>query len=225
VPGDRAVKTVPAPLTTTGYAILSLLSLRDWSAYELEQQALRSLRFITPRSRSVHYTEPKRLVRAGCARTYTEQRGRRTVAVYAITDTGHAALREWMTTPAEFPVLEASSLIRTLFGGFGDTPALVRTLQTQRDQARDLLTSLNAQAAEYLETGGPFPDRLGWIAINGCFLRDYLSLLDRWSDWAAEQTELLAANPDHAAMLVHRLADGSVPHRDPPQTGKATTTT
>jgi hypothetical protein len=49
-----------AELTTTSYAILGLLNIKPWSAYELTQQAQRSLRYAWPKSESHLYAEPKR---------------------------------------------------------------------------------------------------------------------------------------------------------------------
>jgi len=42
-------------LSTTAYSVLGLLSVQEWTAYELEQQVMRSLRFISSRARSVVY--------------------------------------------------------------------------------------------------------------------------------------------------------------------------
>ena len=50
----------PRPTTST-YAVLGLLAIRPWSAYELAQQATRSLRYAHPRSESHVYEEAKRL--------------------------------------------------------------------------------------------------------------------------------------------------------------------
>jgi DNA-binding PadR family transcriptional regulator len=80
-------------LSTTAYAILGLLAIRSWTAYELAQQARRSLRFCWPKSESLIYAEPKRLVRLGLATVEHEPAGRRTRARYAITPAGRQALR------------------------------------------------------------------------------------------------------------------------------------
>jgi PadR family transcriptional regulator AphA len=63
-------------LTTTSYAILSLLALREYSAYELIQRMERSLQFYWPRAQSKLYEEPKKLVAAGFARSREEPAGR-----------------------------------------------------------------------------------------------------------------------------------------------------
>ena len=54
-------------MSTTTYAVLGLLCIRPWSAYELTQQMSRSLRFIWPRAESGIYREPQKLVRLGYA--------------------------------------------------------------------------------------------------------------------------------------------------------------
>lgn len=208
-------------LSTTGYAVLSLLSLREWTAYELEQQAKRSLHYISPRARSVVYAEPKKLVRHGLATARTEQRGRRTVAVYSITDAGWAALRAWAATPAEFPTLEAPMLIRSLFAGYGDRDGLVAALRTQHAEAGARLGELRAQAGSYRDGGSPFPDRLPWIATNGAFVAGYLRLLQDWSEWAAEQAVAFSDDPvaarEQALAVLADLAAGFSPASSPPE--------
>ena len=54
-------------LTTTSFAILSLLAVRSWTTYELAQQMDRSVGSMWPRAASVVYEEPKRLVKRGLA--------------------------------------------------------------------------------------------------------------------------------------------------------------
>ena len=51
-------------LTSTSFAVLGLLVVRPYSAYELAAQMRRSFVFIWPRAVSGIYEEPKRLVRA-----------------------------------------------------------------------------------------------------------------------------------------------------------------
>ena len=61
-PATSAVKSPQRPLTTTSYAILGLLSVRSWSAYELTDQMKRGLRYTWPRTETRIYQEPKHLV-------------------------------------------------------------------------------------------------------------------------------------------------------------------
>ena len=67
----------PPELPTTAYAILGMLALRPWSAYELTQQMRRSLNYCLPTVESVLYHEPKRLVRHGLVSAKREAVGTR----------------------------------------------------------------------------------------------------------------------------------------------------
>ena len=84
--------------TSTSYALLGLLSVRPWSAYELAQQMARSLDHCWQVAPSVVYHEPKRLVEMGYATVTRQQAGRRSRAVYQITPCGREALRKWLAT-------------------------------------------------------------------------------------------------------------------------------
>ena len=88
-----------APLTTTSYAVLSLLALRPWTTYELAKQMKRSLGWIWPRAESRLYEEPKKLVAAGLATSRSEPTGRRRSTVYSITPEGRQALAGWLAEP------------------------------------------------------------------------------------------------------------------------------
>ena len=55
------------PRSTTAYAILGLLTVRDWTTYELAKQVQRSLNWFWPRAERKLYEEPKRLVEDGLA--------------------------------------------------------------------------------------------------------------------------------------------------------------
>src|SRR4029453_3148449 len=68
---------VVANLTTTSYAVLSLLAVRPMTTYELAKQMQRTLRDVWPRAESVIYEEPKRLVEHRLATASTDMVGRR----------------------------------------------------------------------------------------------------------------------------------------------------
>jgi PadR family transcriptional regulator, regulatory protein AphA len=208
-------------LSVTTYSILGLLGIKDWTAYELEQQAARSLRFISPRARSVVYAEPKRLVKLGLASAVTEARGRRNVAVYSITDAGREALRTWYKTPAAFPALEAPVLVRTLFAAGGNSHDLVAALEQCGRDAGDLLTAIRAQSAGY-QDGGPFPDRLPYIALNGVFLVGWLTWIRDWTRWAAARIAELPADDGDARTFALELLAGLAAGRLPPDLQRLT---
>ena len=94
------------PVTTTSYALLALLNLRAWSAYELAGQMGRSLRYVWPRAVSAIYEEPKNLVAHGLATARTERQGRRSRTIYSITSRGQDALAQWLRQPSAPPRFE-----------------------------------------------------------------------------------------------------------------------
>ena len=101
-------------MTTSSYAVLALLDLRPWTAYELTNQAQRSLRYAWPKSERLLYSEPKKLVELGYATTHKEASGKRSRNVYEITDAGRRALREWTGSKTQPPRIEAEALLRLL---------------------------------------------------------------------------------------------------------------
>jgi len=106
-------------IPVTGYAILGLLTFGDeLTGYEIKQRADITLRFywVSPAMSQI-YTELRRLTDRGYVRADARQDGGREVTSYAITDAGQAALRGWMDgTPAGFPVLKHTVLLRLLIG-------------------------------------------------------------------------------------------------------------
>jgi len=179
-----AVKVDQRPLTTTSYAILGLLCVKPWSAYELTQQMSRSLRFHWPRVESRIYREAPNLVAHGLARASEEHNGARKRTVYSITPRGRAAFRRWLGQPSAPPQFESEALVRTMFAEQGTKEDLLATLAGVREHAHALYREQVTQAEDYRRTGGPFPERLHVIALAGRFILDYLVLLESWATWA-----------------------------------------
>lgn len=178
-----------ARLTTTSYTVLGLLGLGDWTAYDLAGLMARSVGLVLPRAPSVIYEEPKRLVSAGLATAREEARGKRSVAVYAITDAGRRQLREWLAAPATFPSLDAEAIVKTVFADAGSLDGLRATVHGLRVDAEARLAAILEQNEGYLveDPAVPFPDRLPVIALAGRFPLLYLRFLVEWATWAEEQ--------------------------------------
>jgi DNA-binding PadR family transcriptional regulator len=175
---------VPSRLTTSSYAILSLLALRPWTGYELTKQATRSLRFAWPKSERLLYAEPKKLVEHGMATASEESVGQRRRTVYTITDEGRTALKAWMTTEPEAPILEAEALLRLLFADHGtidDAMAAVDKLAADAAETHNQVLTINAS---YLEGQHPFPDRVHVSVLFATFQLELFDLIVRWADFA-----------------------------------------
>jgi len=178
-------EAAPAPdLTTTSFAMLGMLAIRPWTTYELAKHMDRSLGRLWPRARSHLYNEPKKLVARGLADATEEHHGRRRSTVYAITPAGRAALRRWLATPGEGPVLEFEQLLKVFFADQGtrdDALAAIRSIA----RWAALRDAENAEVARsYLAGTGPFPERAAVLAVVGRFLTDLADMVAAWAEWA-----------------------------------------
>ncbi|TDC47716.1 PadR family transcriptional regulator [Jiangella ureilytica] len=189
-PNLSSVKTVTASrtprLTTTSYALLGLLAIRPWTAYELTQQMQRSLHYLWPRSESLLYTEPKKLVDAGLARVTVQHRGDRPRSLYRITASGRRALEAWLDTEPAPPVLELEAMLRVIYADQGAPDQLARSLRSAAAWADSELARARPQIETYLDTGGPFPERLHLIALLVGFYGELFDLIRRFFTEAAD---------------------------------------
>lgn len=175
-------------LTTTSYAILGLLALRPWTTYELATQMQRSVRNFWPRAERGIYDEPKKLLRHGLARARTEYTGRRRRTVYSITPKGRRALRAWIEEPGAPPTVEFEALTKVFFSDQGTKEGLLANIRAVREWAEAETRRGEAFLEEYLETGGPFPERLHIIAVMVRWLgHEYGMAVLRWARWAEEE--------------------------------------
>jgi len=175
-------------LTATSYAILGLLAIGEWTTYELAQQMQRSLRNFWPRAERRIYDEPKLLFAHGLAKARTEYTGRRPRTVYAITPEGRTALRAWLAQPGAGPSLEFEALLKVFLADHGDKQALLANLRGIRAWAEDEHRRGTQLVRDYLQTGGPFPDRLHIIALMVRFLgSEWGAAVHRWATWAEQE--------------------------------------
>jgi PadR family transcriptional regulator, regulatory protein AphA len=133
----------PIRLTGTSFAVLSLLQmLGEATPYDLKQALERSIENFWPVPHTTFYAEPERLAKAGLLSEQREQQGRRR-KLYALTDSGREALREWRDSPVTAPPQLRDEGVLKLFAG-GD-PA--HYLQARHAFYRDKLEELEG----YLE--------------------------------------------------------------------------
>ena len=175
----------PRELTTTSYAVLSLLALRPWTTYELAQQMKRSMHWFWPRAESNLYLEPKKLVAHNLARAEKRYQGRRPSTIYKITPAGRRAVAEWVRQPGNpGPILEFEAIVRVLASQCVEVEDLRKLLESVRDRMEEFVEFGQRQGAEIATTGGPFPDRTHIIALVHGFMDIYVDAVHRWSLWA-----------------------------------------
>lgn len=173
-------------LTTTSYAILSLLGIRSWTTYQLAQQMERSVGRMWPRAASVVYEEPKRLARLDLAEARKEYTGKRASTVYSITDAGREALAAWLAEPGAGPTTEFEGLLKVAFADNGSLESLRTNLAAIRARAESELEYGEGRRRQYAESGGPYPDRLPVISLAARYFQEQNLALLRWVDWAEQ---------------------------------------
>lgn len=176
-------------MTTSSYAVLGLLALRPWSAYDLARQAERSLRFAWPKSERHLYTEPKKLVALGYATVDEQPAGAsRTRKIYTITDAGLEALADWATTEPDRPAFEAEPMVRLLFaehGSVDDLDAALEKLKADTEQIH--AWSLSIVDGYLSESDIPFPNRLHLSVLLATFQLELFTMIERWVDYARDE--------------------------------------
>jgi PadR family transcriptional regulator AphA len=123
------MKSKSTRLTTTSYAVMSLLEmLGEATPYDLKQALEHSIENFWPVPHTTFYEEPARLAQAGYLSQSQEQGGRRR-KLYALTGAGREALRAWADSPGSPPSqyrdegmlkVFAGANPETVFAGRGD---------------------------------------------------------------------------------------------------------
>jgi PadR family transcriptional regulator AphA len=163
--------------TATSFALLGLLAVQPWTAYELVGQARRSLHHCWPRSEAHLYAELKRLVERGHADAEVEDGRRRKRTRYTITPLGRAALQEWMGTEPAPPLLEVEGLLRLFLADQGTKEDVRAALEATAKHVRTLHAGGTSVIRDQLATGGPFPQRLHLSPPLTAFFDDFYRLL------------------------------------------------
>jgi PadR family transcriptional regulator AphA len=185
-------------LNTTSFAMLGMLAIRPWSTYELAKHVDRSLGPLWPRARSHLFNEPKKLAVHGLATASEEMVGRRPRTVYTITPAGRRALRRWLGTPGEGPVLEFEQLLKVFFADHGTKADALQAVDNIRAWAQHRTEENIAVARSYLAGTGPFPERAAVLSVVGRFLTEFADMAATWADWAADVIDSWPDDPGRA---------------------------
>lgn len=221
------MSTTPATrLTVTSYALLAELALQPWSAYALAKQMRGNVRFIWSRAESRVYEEAKRLLDLGMVSTTREFQGRRGRTVYAITDSGRAALDGWLAEPpaAGFS-LEYEALLRVFFSSLGDVDALRRATERIAEDGAAMRSIGDHLAREYRAGESPFQHEVHVRALTFDFLYGLAAHLETWAartgaEIASWDDIALAGRQERALQIIASVLEraGEEPTRHPPAT-------
>ena len=173
-------------LTTTSFAVLAVLSLRDHSTYDLIRQMRLSMHYMWPRAESNVYAEPRRLVEAGLATAREEWNGQRRRTVYSITEAGRAALAEWIASPSARPRYESEALVKVMFAENGSREALLTSIRAIAADATDAVAHFRDIADRYAAGDGEYPRRFGLSGLALRLLAEQHATTLRWATWAEQ---------------------------------------
>jgi len=175
--------------TTTSFALLGLLGIKPWTAYEIVAQIKRGMHFFWPRSDAHLYAELKRLVGRGHAIAEVVDGRRKQVTRYTITPEGRAALEEWFGTEPAAPLLEVEGFLRMFLGDQATKDDLRQSLEATARHGRELYAKGKALIEELADTGGPFPHRLHLIERQATFIADFYRDLIEWCEQTTTEIE------------------------------------
>jgi DNA-binding PadR family transcriptional regulator len=223
--------TRPAPgprLTTTSFALLGLLRLQPFSAYELTGYMRRSaLSILWPRTEASIYREPKTLVAHGLARSRVERTGQRERTVYEITAAGRRALEAWLREPGAGPRFECEAAVKAFFGDATDLESLRTQLTSLRDDQHAQNDRTKELMADWLAGRLRFPDRIQYTALAADLIDRLQRTLAEWAtDWlertdAWEQTGLHDLSEQQARALLETIQVAATTTRQPGHRGPA----
>lgn len=137
-------------LSTTSYVVLGMIALRGPSTpYDLKRAIGRSVGYFWTFPHAQLYSEPKRLHEAGLLDLHEERHGRRR-KLYTITDTGRAALREWLAEPvhAHFELRDVAE-IKLFFNELAEPGDVARLAEGQIEQHERRLAEYERMQEKY----------------------------------------------------------------------------
>jgi DNA-binding PadR family transcriptional regulator len=125
-------------LTSTSYVVLGLIDyLGPSTSYDLKRSIERSVENFWPVPHTTFYAEPARLEAAGFLSARQEHGGRRR-RLYAITEKGREALRDWVREEEAAPPQLRDELMLKVFLGADPAPLLRQRLEWHRTKLEEL---------------------------------------------------------------------------------------
>lgn len=176
------------------YAILSILNITPMTGYDLKHEAFdATVQHFWPADQAQIYRTLNRLSDDGWAEYHVEQQeDRPNRKVYAITDAGRAALKEWLLSDQEPPVLRDPFLIQLFFGTELPNDDLL-------DRVEQQLAAHRAQLDIFHQI--PIPPREEipgdrWLALQYLTLDFGIALEETYIEWLEKCRDRIQQLPD-----------------------------
>ncbi|HTA13602.1 MAG TPA: PadR family transcriptional regulator [Solirubrobacteraceae bacterium] len=202
----------PIRLTTTSYAVLSLLgTFGEATPYELKQALEHTIENFWPVPHTTFYEEPARLAKAGYLSQRQEQGGRRRKR-YALTDAGRAALREWTDSPGAPPSQYRDEGMLKVFAGADPQQVFAGRGDWHRAKLAELKGYMEA-----LRSQPDGPDKERWrgpeatLVAGIAYHRQMIATLERYIDGSAGEAQTPAVREDSVPEGASTLLEPSTP--------------
>ncbi|NJL47293.1 MAG: PadR family transcriptional regulator [Leptolyngbyaceae cyanobacterium SM2_5_2] len=171
------------------HAILSALTERQCSGYDLAKQFDGSVGFFWHASHQQIYRELTKLEQQDLLTAETvPQEGRPDKKLYQVTEAGRAMLREWIAQPSIYPPTKDDLLVK-LFVGYLVPPAtLIATLERERAQHAATLDAYRTIEQKIFANLEAMPQAAQFQHIT---LRNGIHYETAWLAWCDETLERL----------------------------------
>ncbi len=167
-------------LSPTATVILGFLSQGEMSGYEIKAEVDVSTRFFWAASYGQIYPELKRLSEAGLIAGSDQPQGGRKRTVYRLTDSGLAALRDWLRRPPEMLELRHEGMLKVFFADALPAGERASTLRAMVAQHREHAAQLEL-TKESLEAEGE-RDESSWCDLVLRFGLDFNEWVIDWCE-------------------------------------------
>jgi len=157
--------------------VLGLVGRDGAGPHDLRRMAQQG-RILAWAGESQYYTEPKRLAKLGYLSARKEPGKTRERTVYALTDKGLEALREYARTPVSFTPLKSDALLRLLICDLAGEDVTRGSMATLRGEIADLAERLE----ESDQSARGLPHREKYLLLVNGFLRRFLELHEELVD-------------------------------------------
>lgn len=187
----------PKPPSVTTHALLGLLSLRPWTAYDLTGQMRRALRYAWPRTEANLYSEIKQLAPRGLADAVEEETGTRVRTRYEITEAGRSAVTAWLGTAPSPVQVQFEAVLRVFLADQGTKDDLLEAIRSTRRQLVGSVAEVIDVVEDYAGDDPPYPDR---AHLNGLFIGYVASFVRSVMDWCDVVEDEVESWPDTAGV-------------------------
>jgi PadR family transcriptional regulator AphA len=183
------MKSKPIRLTTTSYAVFSLIDmLGEATPYDLKRTLERSIENFWHIPHTTFYAEPRRLASAGYLSEHQEAGGRRR-KLYALTEQGREALQAWTrSTDVGPPQLHDEGVLK-VFAGADPRPIFTQQRDWHLAKLAELQSCLEEVRAATTAPSGAERSLLAGLGYHS-------ALLEQIERFLAEGSDLSADGPD-----------------------------